>query len=55
MERKIGEIFELGGVKLQVVEDSEYTSHCKGCYFEYNCSNFMSQFVLHIQGKMESL
>ena len=32
MERKIGEIFEFGGVKLQVVETSNIHS-CNGCYF----------------------
>ena len=42
MERKIGEIFEFEGVKLQVVEDNEYTPHCEGCYFKYHCSGFMS-------------
>ena len=42
MERKIGEIFEFEGVKLQVVEVDEYEPNCKGCYFKYNCSGFMS-------------
>lgn len=37
-ERKVGEIFEFEGVKLQVVETDEYNHSCKGCYFHYSCS-----------------
>ena len=37
-ERKVGEIFEFEGVKLQVVDVGEYGNGCKGCYFHYNCS-----------------
>ena len=33
MERKIGEIFEFKGVKLQVVEDFDEEMSCDGCYF----------------------
>ena len=38
-ERNIGEIFEIDGVKLQVVEVSEcdYDSGCNGCYYLYDC------------------
>ena len=32
MERKLGEVFEVDGVKLQVVEASD-TFSCDGCYF----------------------
>lgn len=39
-ERKIGEIFEIDGVKLQVVKDNN--NNCDRCYFMYNCSGFMS-------------
>ena len=41
MERKIGEIFDYEGVKLQAIEDDE--NGCKGCYFNYHCSGFVSQ------------
>ena len=30
-ERKLGEIFEFEGVKLQVVDIGEYGNGCKGC------------------------
>ena len=33
MERKIGEIFEFGGVKLQVVKGSDCGLGDTGCYF----------------------
>ena len=33
MARKIGDIFEFKGVKLQVVEDVDYEMSCVGCYF----------------------
>lgn len=32
MKRKLGEVFEVDGVKLQVVESSD-TFSCDGCYF----------------------
>ena len=32
MERKLGDVFEVDGVKLQVVEASD-TFSCDGCYF----------------------
>ena len=32
MGRKLGEVFEVDGVKLQVVEASD-TFSCDGCYF----------------------
>ena len=32
-ERKIGEIFEVNGVKLRVVKDSFGITSCIGCYF----------------------
>ena len=35
MERKLGEVFEVDGVKLQVVEASD-TFSCDGCYFLKN-------------------
>ena len=41
MERKVGEIFEFKGVKLQVVKDPGFKNACIGCYFldnNYNCS-----------------
>ena len=49
MERKIGEIFECDGKKLQVIEDSFDT--CNGCYFdkEKNCRD-----LLDIRGKCGS-
>ena len=49
MERKIGEIFEYEGKKLQVIEDSFDT--CNGCYFdkEKNCRD-----LLDIRGKCGS-
>lgn len=34
MEREIGEIFEVNGVKLQVVEDFDLSCGC--CYFIHN-------------------
>ena len=37
MERKIGEIFEVDGVKLQVVENI-WDDGCNRCYFHYQCS-----------------
>lgn len=37
-ERKVGEIFEFEGVKLQVVDIGEYGNGCNWCYFHYNCS-----------------
>lgn len=37
MERKIGEIFEYEGRKLQVVENG---GGCKGCYFCYKKSKY---------------
>ena len=43
-ERKVGEIFEFEGVKLQVVDVGEYDNGCKGCYFQYNCSGYVSAF-----------
>ena len=38
-ERNIREIFEIDGVKLQVVEVSEYDCNpgCIGCYYLYDC------------------
>lgn len=33
MERNIGEIFEVDGVKLQIVEDFDNEMSCNGCYF----------------------
>ena len=49
MERKIGEIFEYEGKKLQVIEDPFDT--CDGCYFdkEKNCRD-----LLDIRGKCGS-
>ena len=44
-ERKVGEIFEFEGVKLQVVDIGEYGNGCKGCYFQYNCSGYVSAFI----------
>ena len=44
MERKLGEVFEVDGVKLQVVEDSD-TFSCDGCYFlgsEQNVCDFQN-------------
>ena len=38
MERKLGEVFEVDGVKLQVVEASD-TFSCDGCYFLDNEKN----------------
>ena len=38
MERKLGEVFEVDGVKLQVVEASD-TYSCDGCYFLDNEKN----------------
>ena len=35
MERKIGEVFELDGVKLRV-EKTPTTLECFGCFFEKN-------------------
>ena len=32
MERKIGEIFDYDGLKLEVVENDD--NHCEGCYFQ---------------------
>ena len=42
MDGEMGEIFEFEGIKLQVIEDNKYTSHCEECYFKYNCSGFIS-------------
>ena len=33
MARKISDIFEFKGVKLQVVEDFDYEMSCVDCYF----------------------
>ena len=33
MERKVGEVFEYNGVKLQVQLPQDDTKLCKGCYF----------------------
>ena len=38
MERKLGDVFEVDGVKLQVVEASD-TFSCDGCYFLANEQN----------------
>ena len=38
MERKLGEVFGVDGVKLQVVEASD-TFSCDGCYFLTNEQN----------------
>ena len=38
MERKLGEVFEVDGVKLQVVEASD-TYSCDGCYLLDNEKN----------------
>ena len=38
MERKLGEVFEVDGVKLQVVEAFD-TFSCDGCYFLANEQN----------------
>lgn len=38
MGRKVGEVFEVDGVKLQVVEASD-TFSCDGCYFLANEQN----------------
>ena len=38
MERKVGEIFEYESIKLEVVENEEFS--CRGCYFldlRYKC------------------
>ena len=34
MERKIGEIFQDGDVRLKVVNPAEYNG-CDGCYYDY--------------------
>ena len=41
MERKVGEVFDFNGVKLQVKDTGQKVS-CDGCYFdkfEYECSD----------------
>ena len=46
-ERKVGEIFEFEGVKLQVVEIGICDSNCRGCYFYYNCSGSVTNLCIH--------
>lgn len=39
MERKIGEIFECKGVKLEVKQDIQSNNRCSNCYFNfYDCN-----------------
>ena len=48
MERKVGEIFEFNGIKLQVVKDPGFKNACIGCYFldnNYNCSHRQKCFA----------
>ena len=41
MERKIGEVFELDGVKLRVEREAS-NEYCDKCYFEYGyCSEYV--------------
>ena len=48
MERKVGEVFDFNGVKLQVKDTGQKVS-CDGCYFDepkYKC------FDAHISGRI---
>ena len=55
MEREIGEIFEVDGVKLQVVEDFDNEMSCVGCYFLDNDEQCILQKCFDSQRKDRKL
>lgn len=45
MERKVGEIFDFNGVKLQV-KDTVHETSCNGCYFNGSiCKNNETRYI----------
>ena len=55
MARKIGDIFEFKGVKLQVVEDFDYEMSCVDCYFLDNDEQCVLQKCFDSQRKDRKL
>ena len=48
MERKVGEIFEFKGIRLQVIKNPGFKNARIGCYFlddNYNCSHRQKCFA----------
>lgn len=45
MERKVGEVFDFDGIKLQV-KDTGHKASCNGCYFNKSiCTNNKTRYI----------